>query len=99
MDNPKKSGIFNVGTGRSQSFNDVAKAVIAWYRKNGLIRYIPFPEHLQGSYQSFTQADISELRSIGYDNHFKTVEEGVAEYLNWLNADKFGNLHYDLPSR
>ena len=85
MDNPKKSGIFNVGTGRSQSFNEVARAVIAWYRKSGLIRYIPFPEHLQGSYQSFTQADITALRDIGYDKHFKTVEEGVKEYLDWLN--------------
>ncbi len=85
MDNPKKSGIFNVGTGRSQNFNDVAQAVIAWHHKDGLIRYIPFPEHLQGSYQSFTQADITALREIGYDKPFKTVEEGVKEYLDWLN--------------
>ncbi len=87
MDNPKKMGIFNVGTGRSQSFNDVANAVIAWHGK-GAIEYIPFPEHLQNCYQSFTQANITALREIGYDRHFKTVEEGVKEYLDCLNARK-----------
>ncbi len=85
MDHPDKSGIFNVGTGRSQSFNDVAKAVIAWHDR-GEIVYIPFPAHLQGRYQSFTQADISALREIGYDKPFKTVEEGVKAYLDWLNS-------------
>src|SRR6185436_19365849 len=60
-DHPNLSGIFNVGTGASQSFNDVAKAVIDWHKK-GEIEYIPFPDHLKGRYQSFTQADISLLR-------------------------------------
>ncbi len=55
FENPQVSGIFNLGTGRSQSFNDVAKAVIAWHDK-GAIEYIPFPENLKGRYQSFTQA-------------------------------------------
>ena len=84
MDNPSVSGIFNLGTGRSQSFNDVANAVINWHHK-GKIEYIPFPEHLKGRYQSFTQADISALRNAGYDAEFKTVEEGVKAYLDWLN--------------
>lgn len=83
-DNPKKSGIFNVGTGRAQPFNDVAKSVIAWHQK-GKIEYIPFPEHLKGRYQSFTQADISQLRNAGYTQPFKTVEEGVKHYLDCLN--------------
>lgn len=81
MDNPKVSGIFNVGTGKSQSFNDVAKAVIAWHQK-GHIEYIPFPEHLKGRYQSFTEADITRLREAGYTKPFKTVEEGVKLYLD-----------------
>jgi len=84
MDHPKKSGIFNLGTGRSQSFNDVAKAVIA-YHKKGAIEYIPFPEHLKGRYQSFTEADMSKLRAAGYDAPFKTVEQGVQLYMEWLN--------------
>ncbi len=81
---PEKSGIFNVGTGRSQTFNDVARAVIAWHGR-GRIEYIPFPEHLRGRYQSFTEADISALRAAGYDRPFMSVEEGVPRYLDWLN--------------
>ncbi len=83
MDNPKKSGIFNLGTGRSQPFNDVANAVIN-YHKKGNIEYIPFPEKLIGRYQSFTEADISALRNAGYKKEFKTVEQGVQEYMAWL---------------
>lgn len=85
LDNPTKSGIFNVGTGRSQTFNAVANAVIAWH-KQGTIQYIPFPEQLQGCYQSFTEANIQALRQIGYQNTFKTVAEGVKSYLDWLNC-------------
>ena len=84
-DNPDKSGIFNLGTGRSQEFNDVANAVIAWHGK-GEIEYIPFPDHLKGRYQSFTEADMSNVRAAGYDQPFLTVEQGTKAYLDWLNA-------------
>ena len=77
------SGIFNVGTGLSQSFNDVANAVIKWNKK-GKIEYIPFPEELIGSYQSYTQANIDQLRNAGYKDEFLTVEEGVYSYLSTL---------------
>ncbi len=86
MDHPEKSGIFNLGTGRSQTFNDVANAVIQYY-SHGEIKYVPFPDHLKGRYQSFTEADISALRAAGYDAPFKTVEEGVLAYMEWLNRD------------
>lgn len=82
--NKDKSGIFNCGTGRSQAFNDIAKSVIQWHGF-GEIEYIPFPEHLKGRYQSFTQADISALRNIGYKDEFKTVEQGVKAYLDVIN--------------
>lgn len=85
MDNPKASGIFNVGTGKAQSFNDVANSVIAHHGK-GHIEYIPFPDHLKGCYQSFTEANITKLRDAGYAQDFKTVEQGVAEYMKNLNA-------------
>lgn len=85
MEHPDVSGVFNVGTGRAQPFNDIAKTVIEWHGK-GEIKYIPFPEELKGRYQSFTQADISCLRAAGYDAPFKTVQEGVREYLQWLKA-------------
>jgi ADP-L-glycero-D-manno-heptose 6-epimerase len=83
LDNPDQSGIFNLGTGHSQSFNDMANAVIKWHGK-GKIDYIPFPEHLKGAYQSFTEADISYLREAGYTGEFKNVEEGVKCYLDWM---------------
>lgn len=78
------NGIFNVGTGTSCTFNDVARAIISWYKK-GEIEYIKFPEHLRGSYQSFTEADISSLRQVGYKNDFLPVEEGIKQYLDILN--------------
>lgn len=83
LDHPGQSGIFNVGTGASQSFNDVAHAVIDWHGA-GAIQYIPFPEHLLGCYQSFTQADVTALRKAGYRAPFSTVEQGVHSYLNEL---------------
>ena len=84
LDNPDKSGIFNLGTGRSQSFQDIADSVINFHKK-GQVEYIEFPEKLKGRYQSFTQADIAKLREAGYQDEFHTVEEGVAKYMQWLN--------------
>lgn len=84
-DHPEKSGIFNCGTGRAQPFNDIAEAVIAWHGK-GAVKYVPFPENLVGRYQSFTEADHAQLKAIGYDRPFLTVEQGVKKYLDWLNA-------------
>jgi ADP-L-glycero-D-manno-heptose 6-epimerase len=98
LDHPQTSGIFNLGTGRSQPFNDVAVATVNACRSHqnlpplslaeqlaqGLIEYIPFPEALKGKYQSFTQADISQLKQAGYDAPFLTVEEGVTRYVAHL---------------
>ena len=97
-DNPEKSGIFNLGTGRSQPFNDLAAATVNACRaaegkpklslaelvEQQLIRYIPFPEDLAGKYQSFTQADTEKLRAAGYADDFYTVEQGVERYVAWL---------------
>ena len=85
MDNPKVSGIFNVGTGKSQTFNEVANAVIEWNQK-GHINYIDFPEKLKGVYQSFTEADIDSLRKVGYTEDFLDVNAGVKKYLDALSA-------------
>jgi ADP-L-glycero-D-manno-heptose 6-epimerase len=100
LDHPEVSGIFNLGTGRSQPFNDVAVATVnalrrteskppldlATMRAQGIIEYIAFPDALKGKYQSFTQADISLLREGGYTSDFLSVEEGVARYVPWLLA-------------
>ena len=101
LDHPEQSGIFNLGTGRAQSFNDVAVASVNGCRalnglaalplaellQQGLIEYISFPEALKGKYQSFTQADLTKLRKAGYDAEFATVEEGVQQYVDWLNTN------------
>lgn len=79
------SGIYNCGTGRAEPFLNIAKAVIKHFGR-GEIEFIPFPEHLKGHYQSFTQADLTQLRKAGCDHEFKTVAQGVAEYLKWLNS-------------
>ena len=98
FDNFEKSGIFNLGTGRSQPFNDLAAATVNACRaaegkpklsleqlvEQQLIRYIPFPEDLVGKYQSFTQADTSKLRAAGYAGDFYSVEQGVERYVAWL---------------
>jgi ADP-L-glycero-D-manno-heptose 6-epimerase len=95
LEHPQLSGIFNVGTGRAQSFNDVAEAVINTCRKaagqpalsraelltDGAIQYIAFPEALRGKYQNFTEADLGALRSAGYAAPFLTVAEGVERYV------------------
>lgn len=78
-DNPHVvHGVFNVGTGKARSFNDVANALIK-QNGNGTIEYIPFPEQLRGKYQSFTEADLTNLRNTGYSDKFLTLEEGIAK--------------------
>ncbi len=78
------SGIYNLGTGKAQSFKDVADAVVAFHGK-GHIETIPFPEHLKSRYQEYTQANMDKLRAAGYDKPFKDVKTGVTEYMAWLN--------------
>jgi ADP-L-glycero-D-manno-heptose 6-epimerase len=94
LENRHVSGIFNCGTGRAQTFNQVAAAVINTIEGVDLsvqelidkefIEYIPFPPQLVGKYQSYTQADLSLLREAGYAGVFQGVEEGVAAYVREL---------------
>ena len=98
LDHPDQSGIFNLGTGKAQPFNDVAISVINTLRKaqneaplsieeaarGGLIDYIAFPPALVGKYQSYTQADLSTLRAAGCDHVFADVQTGVEAYMQWL---------------
>ncbi len=79
------SGIFNCGTGRAEPFLNVANAVIEATGR-GAVEFIPFPDHLKGRYQSFTQADISALRGAGYNGNFRTVAEGTSCYVTWLQS-------------
>jgi ADP-L-glycero-D-manno-heptose 6-epimerase len=98
LERPALSGIFNLGSGRAQSFNDVAVATInacllaegqavltlEEMRARSMIEYIAFPDALKGKYQSYTEADIAMLRGAGYADSFLTVEEGVSRYCEHL---------------
>jgi ADP-L-glycero-D-manno-heptose 6-epimerase len=98
LDHSERSGIFNLGTGQAQTFNDVAVATInavrasrgesaldlEELRSQSLIEYISFPMGLKDKYQSYTQADIAQLRRAGYNAPFLNVEQGVGRYVKWL---------------
>ena len=98
LQHPDKSGIFNLGSGRAQPFNDVALAVVNAGRarngeppltleamvRQGLVEYIDFPEALVGKYQCFTEADLSRLRGAGCDHAFADVASGAKRYVDWL---------------
>ena len=87
FDHPEKSGIFNLGTGRAQPFNDVAQAVVGSLGgTKDQIEYIPFPEALRGKYQCYTQADLAQLRAAGCEHAFADVATGVARYMSVLAA-------------
>lgn len=100
LEHPDQSGIFNLGTGRAQPFNDVAVATVNAVRAlrgevalpiaeliaNGLLEYIDFPDALKGKYQCFTQADLTQLRATGCDHAFADVATGIESYVTWLAA-------------
>lgn len=98
FDHPASSGLFNLGSGRAQPFNDVALAVVRALKPaaanlsladavaQGLIGYTAFPDALRGKYQCFTQADLSRLRQAGCTHEFADVATGVARYMAWLQA-------------
>jgi ADP-L-glycero-D-manno-heptose 6-epimerase len=98
LDHPERSGIFNCGTGASQTFNEVAVATVnalrtadgepsvalADLRAQGIIEYVPFPQGLRDKYQSYTEADLVHLRTSGYMDPFLDVQTGVTRYVEWL---------------
>jgi len=98
LQHPECSGIFNLGSGRAQPFNDVALAMVNAARarrgqaeltlaamvQQGLIEYIDFPEDLAGKYQCFTEADLARLRAAGCEHEFADVASGVRRYEDWL---------------
>jgi ADP-L-glycero-D-manno-heptose 6-epimerase len=98
FDHPGISGIFNLGSGQAQPFNDVATSVVNAFREQRgeaaltldelvaakLIEYVPFPDALRGKYQCYTQADLTSLRATGCAHPFANVQSGVAEYVRWL---------------
>ena len=102
LQHPQHSGIFNLGTGQAQPFNDVALATVNAARalkgeaalpleelvRLGLVEYIAFPEALVGKYQCYTQADLTRLRATGCHHAFADVATGVSRYVHWLSQQK-----------
>ncbi|WP_330114196.1 ADP-glyceromanno-heptose 6-epimerase [Pseudomonas sp. JS3066] len=104
LDQPQRSGIFNLGSGRAQPFNDVAWSMVNALRadeglpplslsamcEQGLLSYSEFPDALRGKYQCFTQADISRLRQTGFRQPMLDVQQGVERYCRWLLEQESG---------
>jgi ADP-L-glycero-D-manno-heptose 6-epimerase len=100
LQNPQLSGIFNLGSGRAEPFNNVASGVINALRRRagqpelglaelvaqGLVEYVDFPQALVGKYQCLTRADLGALRASGCTHEFASVAQGVAKYVDWLAA-------------
>jgi len=84
-----RRGIYNVGTGGTHSFNEVARAVIR-QSGHGHIEYVDMPEDVRSTYQSFTQADISRLRAAGYDSPMTELERGVSLTLGQQRSAQSG---------
>lgn len=81
MQNPVASGLYNLGTGRARSFNDLIKAIFNTLNLEPSIEYVDTPEDIRDNYQYFTEADMTKLRNAGYKEDFYSLESGVSEYV------------------
>lgn len=88
-DRPDRSGVFNVGTGRSRTFAELASLVLD-HHHGGTVRFTDFPPELAGRYQAVTEADVTRLRSVGFDREFTDLETGVARYLAIRDSRRSG---------
>jgi ADP-L-glycero-D-manno-heptose 6-epimerase len=85
LDNPKLTGLYNIGAGRARSWNDLVKAVFAAMGKKPDIEYIEMPESIRNQYQYFTQADITKFRKAGYKKQITPLEDAIKDYVqNYL---------------
>ncbi|MGN6193841.1 MAG: ADP-glyceromanno-heptose 6-epimerase [Ginsengibacter sp.] len=84
------SGIYNVGTGKARSFNDLVRATFSASDKPTQIKYIDMPEDIRETYQYFTEADMNKILSVGYLQPFYSLEQGVHDYVrNFLSQEKY----------
>lgn len=81
MENPVASGLYNLGTGKARTFEDLVKATFTAMSREPVIEYIDMPEDIRDKYQYFTEADMTKLRSTGYEEKFYSLEDGVADYV------------------
>jgi ADP-L-glycero-D-manno-heptose 6-epimerase len=83
----RTSGIYNLGTGKARTYNDLAKAIFKSLGKEENIQYIDMPEDIRDSYQYFTEAPMDKLRNAGYDKEFRNLEDGIDEYITLLEDE------------
>jgi ADP-L-glycero-D-manno-heptose 6-epimerase len=81
LDHPEISGLFNCGTGKARTWNDLVTAVFSAMGREPKIHFIDLPENLKKTYQYFTQAEMTKMRNAGYDKPFTSLEEGVRDYV------------------
>ncbi|MBS1948643.1 MAG: ADP-glyceromanno-heptose 6-epimerase [Bacteroidetes bacterium] len=90
MENQPASGIYNLGTGKARSFEDLVKATFHALGLPTKIEYIDMPEDIRETYQYFTEAKMQKLRSAGYADEFYTLEKGADDYVrNYLSGNRY----------
>lgn len=90
LENQKISGLFNVGSGKARTWNDLVTSIFKAMNMEVKINYIDLPEVLAEKYQYFTEADMKKIKSAGYKHSIKTLEEGVSDYVkNYLLPGKY----------
>ena len=90
LDNPTLSGIYNIGTGQTNTWNDLANATFEAMDKKPNIKYIDMPDHLKDKYQYYTKADIAKIRKVGYDRSITTLPDAIKDYVqNYLQKNEF----------
>ena len=88
MENRKKSGLYNLGTGKARTFKDLALAVFKAMEINPDIEYIPIPEDIRQAYQYFTEASMKKLKDAGYEGEFTPLEAATKDYINYYLKEK-----------
>ena len=81
-----QGGLYNVGSGQARTWVDMMKALFTAMGREPIIDFVPMPEILRGKYQYHTLADLSKIRAAGYAKPIRTLEEGVADYVGYLEA-------------
>jgi len=90
LDNPRISGLFNIGTGKARTWNDLVKSVFAAMGKKPNIEYIDMPESIRNQYQYYTCADMTKLLKAGYKRQISSLEDAIKDYVqNYLQKDRY----------
>jgi ADP-L-glycero-D-manno-heptose 6-epimerase len=90
LDNPKAAGLFNIGSGKARSWNDLVKAVFAAMNKKPNIEFIDMPESIRNQYQYFTQAEMTKLHKTGYKKQTTSLEDAIRDYVqNYLQENEY----------